>query len=76
MGRKNGKTQIAAALALCHLCGPESEPRGKCYSAASDRNQAARIFRELEAFILADADLAGRINIQRFAKRLEVRVDQ
>src|SRR6185436_8940048 len=27
MGRKNGKTQLAAALALCHLCGPEAEAR-------------------------------------------------
>ncbi len=27
MARKNGKTQLAAALALCHLLGPEAEPR-------------------------------------------------
>lgn len=72
MGRKNGKTQTAAALALCHLCGPESEPRGEVYSAASDRNQAARVFREMEAFVLADEALAARINVQRFAKKLEV----
>jgi phage terminase large subunit-like protein len=70
--RKNGKTQLAAALALCHLAGPESEHRGEVYSAAADRNQAARTFRELEAFVFADADLADRINVQRFAKRLEV----
>jgi phage terminase large subunit-like protein len=72
MPRKNGKTELAAGLALAHLAGPEAEPRGEVYSAASDRNQAGRIFRELEAFILADADLAGRCNIQRFAKRIEV----
>jgi phage terminase large subunit-like protein len=72
VGRKNGKTAKAAALALCHLAGPEAEARGEVYSAASDRNQAARVFREMEAAILADADLSGRINIQRFAKRLEV----
>lgn len=71
-GRKNGKTQTAAAFALCMLAGPESEPRGEVYSAAADRNQASRIFRELEAFILADPDLADRCNIQRFAKRIEV----
>jgi phage terminase large subunit-like protein len=29
MGRKCGKTQLAAALALCHLSGPESESRGE-----------------------------------------------
>jgi phage terminase large subunit-like protein len=72
MGRKNGKTQLAAALALCHLVGPEAEARGEVYSAASDRNQAGRIFRELEAFILADSDLRVRCNIQRFNKKIEV----
>lgn len=72
MARKNGKTQLAAALALCHLAGPEAEPRGEVYSAASDRNQAARVFREMEAMIIADDDLSDRCNMQRFAKKIEV----
>jgi phage terminase large subunit-like protein len=72
MGRKNGKTALAAALAAAHLLGPEAERRGEVYSAASDRNQAARIFRELEAMILADPRLSARCNIQRFAKKIEV----
>lgn len=42
--RKNGKTTFTAALALCHLCGPEAEPRSEIYSAANDRPQAAIIF--------------------------------
>jgi phage terminase large subunit-like protein len=57
---------------MAHLLGPEAEPRGEVYSAASDRNQAARIFRELEAMILADPDLRARCNIQRFSKKIEV----
>lgn len=72
MGRKNGKTTLAAGLAAAHLLGPEAEARGEVYSAASDRNQAARVFRELEAMILADPGLAARCNIQRFAKKIEV----
>jgi len=28
MARKNGKSGLAAGLALCHLCGPEAEARG------------------------------------------------
>jgi phage terminase large subunit-like protein len=44
MGRKNGKTQLAAALALCHLLGSEAEPRGEIYSAALTRDQAAKLF--------------------------------
>ena len=72
VARKNGKTQLSAALALAHLCGPEAEARGEVYSAASDRDQASRIFAEMEAFILADPELRERINVQRFHKKLEV----
>ncbi len=42
------------------------------YSAASDRNQAARVFREMEAMIFGDPDLSARCNVQRFAKKIEV----
>lgn len=72
IGRKNGKTQLAAGLAGAHLFGPAAEPRGEVYSAAADRNQSGRIFRELEAIIRADPKLHARCNIQRFAKRIEV----
>lgn len=71
MARKNGKTGLVAALALCHLCGPEAEPRGQIYSAAADRNQAAILFREMKAMILAAPELADRIIIRDFAKELE-----
>ena len=40
-------------MALCHLCGPEAEPRGECYSCANDRAQAGKIFAEAEASVLA-----------------------
>ena len=69
--RKNGKTQLAAALALAHLSGPEAESRGQIYSAASDRDQAALIFREMVAMIDLNAFLVNRINVVRTQKRLE-----
>jgi phage terminase large subunit-like protein len=69
--RKNGKSQLAAALALCHLIGPEAESRGQVFSAASDRDQAAIIFRELEAIILAVPEFAARCNIKSFSKTIE-----
>jgi phage terminase large subunit-like protein len=69
--RKNGKTQLAAALALCHLCGPEAEQRGQCFSAASDRKQAALIFREMIAFVRADDRLSERVIIREHSKTLE-----
>lgn len=69
--RKNGKTQLAAALALCHLVGPEAEQRGQVYSAAADRKQAALILRELVAFVRADPALEKRVIIREHSKTLE-----
>ena len=72
MGRKNGKTQLAAALALCHLIGPEAEPRGEVYSCALTRDQAAKLFAEMVAILLAHDELADRCNVIRFTKTIEV----
>jgi phage terminase large subunit-like protein len=71
LARKQGKTQIAAALALCHLSGPESESRGEVFSCANDRFQAGRIFSEMVAIITRVPWLDARINISRFRKELE-----
>jgi phage terminase large subunit-like protein len=71
MGRKNGKTQLAAALALCHLSGPEQEPRGEVYSCANDRFQASKIFNEMVALIINHPWLLMRVNVQRFKKEIE-----
>src|SRR5262245_8219478 len=69
--RGNGKTGLLAPLALCHLLGPEAEPRGEVYSAAIDRPQAGIMFAEMEAILFQTA-FAGRVNITRFHKRIEV----
>ena len=71
VGRKNGKTQLAALLALCHLSGPEAEPRGEVYSCANDRFQAGKIFLEMVALIQGHAELSERLNIIRFKKEIE-----
>jgi phage terminase large subunit-like protein len=68
----NGKTGLVAGLALCHLIGPEAEPRGEVYSASIDRGMASIVFNEMEAIILAVLEFACRVNIQRFHKRIEV----
>jgi phage terminase large subunit-like protein len=70
--RGNGKTGLLAPLALCHLLGPEAEPRGEVYSAAIDRQQAGIMFNEMEAIILAVPDFASRVNLVRFFKKIEV----
>jgi phage terminase large subunit-like protein len=70
--RGNGKTGLVAGMALCHLLGPEAEMRGEVYSAAIDRQQAALLFTEMEAIILAVPEFAYRVNIVRFHKKIEV----
>jgi phage terminase large subunit-like protein len=71
MPRKQGKTALAAALALCHLVGPEAEPRGQVISAASARDQATLLMRECVAFIRGDRKLAERIIIREHNRTLE-----
>jgi len=68
----NGKTGLIAGLCLCHLVGPEAEPRGEIYSAAIDRQMAALIFHELEAIIFETPEFAQTCNVIRFTKRIEV----
>jgi len=70
VGRRNGKTQLAAALALAHLCGPEQEMRGEVYSAANDRQQAARIFGEMAALVQRHELLNARCNIATHLKTI------
>ena len=70
--RGNGKTGLLAGLALCHLLGPECEPRGEIYSAAYNKLQAALIFAEIKAIIEAVPSWLSRCNIQRWGKIIEV----
>jgi len=71
LARKNGKTDVAARLALCHLAGPEAESRGEVYSAANDRFQAGRTFAEMCAIIERVDWLRVRISVRRHSKELE-----
>ncbi len=71
VARGNGKTTLAATLALCHLAGPEAESRGEVYSAANDRFQASRIHSEMAAIIDRVPWLSKRVTIRRFTKELE-----
>jgi phage terminase large subunit-like protein len=71
--RANGKTGLASVLALCHLCGPESQPRGEIYVAACDKFQASRVFSEVVAMVEKVPWLAARVSIRRHEKQLEDR---
>jgi phage terminase large subunit-like protein len=71
MGRKNGKTSLCAAIALCHLVGPEVEPRGCVVAAARDSDQSGLLYAELVAFIQGTPRFEARTNIQRHSKVVE-----
>ena len=65
----NGKTKLAAALALCATCPVRRLKAGaRLFSAANDRFQAGRIFNEMVAIITRVPWLNARINIIRFRK--------
>jgi phage terminase large subunit-like protein len=70
--RGNGKTGLAAALALCFLCGPLAEQRGAIYSASIDRDMAAIMYEEMEAIIYATPALAKCVVMRRGVKEIEV----
>ncbi len=63
MGRKNGKSCLTACLALAHLCGPVKEVNGEIYSAATERDQAALVFKMAAQIVRAVPFLAGEIKI-------------
>lgn len=70
--RGGGKTGFLAGLCLAHLLGPEAEPRGECYSAAIDKQQAGLLYREMDAIICEVPEFEERVNCQKFQKRIEV----
>lgn len=57
IGRKNGKTTLAAVLVLVHLVGPEAKLNAEVYSAATDRAQASHIYKMVKQIIELDGEL-------------------
>ena len=63
VGRKNGGSALTAALALAHLVGPEAIRNGEIYSAATEREQAAFVFKIAAQMVRADAGVLAMIKI-------------
>ncbi len=64
--RKQGKTQLIAALGLYFLL-LDTEPGGEIYAAAGDRDQARRIFEAAKEMLLASPRLACECDVLRDA---------
>jgi phage terminase large subunit-like protein len=69
MPRKNGKTELAAALAIYFLLC-DGEIGAEVYSAAADRDQAALVFNVAAQMIRNDADLDHMVEIVDSQKRI------
>ena len=69
-GRKSGKSQLAAALALCHSIGPEAVDgkRGVCL--ATSRDQADYVFNPLKRMVELEPELDKLIEIRASTKSL------
>ena len=69
VARKNGKTQLAAAIMLA-LMFLDKEAGGQYYSAAAEREQAAVIFKAMMSMILQNPALEKRCQIIESRKRI------
>src|SRR5262245_10611996 len=69
MPRKNGKTELAAALAIDGLLF-DAEQGAEVYSAAADKDQAALVFNVAAQMIRNDAELYAQCEILDSQKRI------
>lgn len=67
--RKNGKSELAAALALYHLFA-DGCPGGEIYSAAADREQASLIFNVARDMVRQVPELRKRSKVIETQKRI------
>ena len=65
--RKNGKTELAAALAIYFLLF-DGEVGGEVYSAAADRTRRRSVFNVAAQMIRNDPELLRRVRDRRFAE--------
>ncbi|WP_169807681.1 terminase large subunit [Herbidospora mongoliensis] len=69
VARKNGKSEIAAAIQLYMLVGDDEE-FAEVYSAAKDMDQAAKVFEPAVRMVQLSPLLRGRLRHMKDAKRL------
>lgn len=67
--RKNGKSELAAAIALYGLLG-DGEIGAEVYSAAADRDQAALVFNVAAQMVRNDPELSAQCEIVDSQKRI------
>lgn len=63
--RKNGKSQLGAALCLYHLIADTADTAPEVYSAAGDRAQARLVFTEASRMVKESPDLSQACTVYR-----------
>lgn len=67
--RKNGKTELAAAIAIYCLLF-DGQTGGEIYLAAADREQASKVYGAMVAMLRADPELLAEVEIVESQKRI------
>ena len=67
--RKNGKTELAAAIAIYCLLF-DGQQGGEIYLAAADREQAGKVYHAMVTMLRNDAELAAHVEIIESQKRI------
>jgi phage terminase large subunit-like protein len=70
VGKKNGKTALAACFLLLHLAGPEAVLNTQIPSTAQSKDQAAVLFNLAARMVRLSPDLSSVINIRDTVKQL------
>jgi len=71
VARKNGKSELAAAIQLYMLCG-DDEDAAEVYSAAKDTKQAGKVFDPAARMVQLNPDLGKICKLYKNARRLVV----
>lgn len=74
IGKKNGKSELAAGIALYCLMA-DGEPAAEIYGCATIKKQAAQVFNVAAAMVTASPELDKRLRIVRSTKRMFKRND-
>ena len=69
IAKKNGKSELAAAVALKHLCA-DGEHGGEVYCCAVDRDQASIVYNIAEQMVLTNETLRRKCKVVSSRKRI------
>ncbi|AMM17831.1 hypothetical protein AX768_27150 [Burkholderia sp. PAMC 28687] len=68
MGRKAGKTLVAACVVLLYLCGPEATRNSQIVSGANSKDQAGHIYTALSKMVAMSPALRSRVQCTEHTK--------